>query len=598
MLNGYPRPQLKRNNWRNLNGVWDFVFDDDKEGEKEGWHNAFPKKNQKITVPYTYETKMSGIGEETFHPLVWYRKNLEIFPEAGKRILLHFEGVDYEAKVWVNGYYAGGHTGAYSRFTCDITDYVRNGSNEIVVSALDSQSCVQPRGKQRWKDENFGCWYVQTTGIWKTVWLEEVDQTYIESVKITPDIDRAVASFEMKIHRQVDEECSLICNISLGDRLVSRNMIDIRSDYAEFEISVADPDHPWEMKVWSPADPCLYSVNFELLTGFGVEADCSDAEKAVDKIFSNKDVDKVESYFAMRKISIEGDKILLNNLPLYQRLILDQGYWEESHLTPPSEEAIIKDIDLIMAAGYNGLRKHQKVEDERFLYWCDVKGLLVWCEMPSQYIFNDEGMQRFTGEWIEIVRQNYNHPCVITWTAFNESWGIERIYSNVNQQKFTEGIYSLTKAYDPMRPVIVNDGWEHTCSDILTLHDYEEKGEAFAERYKDKDLIVNNKLPFNRDRYATALGYSYKGQPVIMSEYGGIAFSGGEGWGYGGQVKTQEEFINRFKSITEAIRDLDYNAGFCYTQVTDVQQEINGLYTIDRKAKVDIDKIRKINLGE
>jgi beta-galactosidase/beta-glucuronidase len=308
--------------------------------------------------------------------------------------------------------------------------------------------------------------------------------------------------------------------------------------------------------------------------------------------------DEVKSYFGMRKIEIKGDKILLNNLPLYQRLILDQGYWEESHLTPPSEEAIIKDIDLILAAGYNGLRKHQKVEDERFLYWCDVKGVLVWCEMPSQYTYNDDVVEHYTKEWMEIVRQNYNHPCVITWTAFNESWGVEKIYTNKNQQKFTEGIYHLTKAYDTMRPVIVNDGWEHTVSDILTLHDYEEKGITFGVRYENKDAIVNGKIPFNRDRYAFAKGYEYKGQPVLISEYGGIAFSAESGWGYGTQVKNEDEFINRFRGITTAIKNLDYSVGFCYTQVTDVQQEINGLYTIKREPKVDIEKIRKINMED
>jgi len=576
MLTGYPRPQMERTNWVNLNGTWSFAFDDENQGEAKKWYEAFPENPLEIQVPYTYETKLSGIGEEKFHPVVWYKRQLEVTPDQ-ERVLLHFEGVDYLAKVWVNGYFAGTHKGGYARFTCDVTDYVTEGTNEVVVRVQDSDSCVQPRGKQRWKKENFGCWYVQTTGIWKTVWMEKVCKTYIESVKITPNIDDATVKYEVKLNKKPEEAVKLLCEITLDEHKTVSGEFEVATEFAEFELSVENPDDPWGMIVWSPANPKLYHTTLRTVSAEGT--------------------DEIKSYFGMRKISIQNGKVLLNNLPLYQRLILDQGYWEESHLTPPSEEAIIKDIDLILEAGYNGLRKHQKVEDERFLYWCDVKGVLVWCEMPSQYTYNDDVVQSYTNEWMEIVRQNYNHPCVITWTAFNESWGVERIYTNINQQKFTEGIYHLTKTYDTMRPVIVNDGWEHTVSDILTLHDYEETGEKFAARYADKDAIVNNNIPFNKDRYSFAKGYSYRGQPVLISEYGGIAFCAESGWGYGNQVKTEAEFLKRFESITSAIKNLDYNVGFCYTQVTDVQQEINGLYTIAREPKVSIEEVRKINLA-
>ena len=231
------------------------------------------------------------------------------------------------------------------------------------------------------------------------------------------------------------------------------------------------------------------------------------------------------------------------------------------------------------------------------MYWCDRKGLLVWCEMPSVYTFQEDAMEQFTSQWMEIVRQNYNHPCVITWTAFNESWGIERIYTDRQQQKFTEGIYHLTKAFDPMRPVIVNDGWEHTVSDLVTLHDYEESGDTFSRRYEKKEAITEGDIAFNRDRYAMAKGYRYQNQPILISEYGGIAFRTEQGWGYGNQVRDEKDFLERFRGITEAIKKLDYSVGFCYTQVTDVQQEVNGLYTIKRQPKVDIEEIRKINLS-
>ncbi|MBW7457292.1 glycoside hydrolase family 2, partial [Paenibacillus sepulcri] len=328
--------------------------------------------------------------------------------------------------------------------------------------------------------------------------------------------------------------------------------------------------------LWSPERPNLYEVEFTLLR-------------------NGAPVDHVQSYFGVRKISIQNAQVLLNGTPLYQRLLLDQGYWKDSHLTAPSADALIEDIDKAMAFGYNGVRKHQKVEDARFLYWCDRKGLLVWSEMPAAYEFNDDAVQRFTREWMDAVRQNYNHPSIVTWVPFNESWGVGSIARDYKQQQFTVAIYHLTKAFDAMRPVIVNDGWEHTVSDIITLHDYEERGEAFAAWYADKDAIFDK--AFNRSKFAMAGDYAYKGQPILISEYGGIAFNSEEGWGYGNQVKTEEQFIERFRSITTAIKQLPYACGFCYTQITDVQQEVNGLMNIDREPKIDPQIIKAINLA-
>ena len=576
MQNGYPRPQFVRENWINLNGIWNFSFDDQNIGEKERWYDYFPSDRKEIQVPFSYETSLSGIGEETFHPVVWYQREIEL-KKTEKRMLLHLEGADYTAVVWVNGQFAGKHTGAYARFSFDITDYIKDGTNTITVRAEDSVSCVQPRGKQRWKDQNFGCWYVQTTGIWKTVWLEEVPKHYIERLKLTPDLDNASVRIEIKLNEKPKGTETISCKIFLDQREITVYSIQAATQYITAELKVANADVPWQVAVWSPENPKLYDIELEF--------------------FGGTESDKVTSYFGMRKISIEGRNILLNNLPLYQRLILDQGYWEESHLTPPSEEALIKDIDLVLAAGYNGVRKHEKVEDERFLSWCDRKGLLVWCEMPSVYTFQEDSVEQFTNQWMEIVRQNYNHPCIVTWTAFNESWGIENVYSDKNQQKFTEGIYHLTKAFDTMRPVIVNDGWEHTVSDIVTLHDYEESGDVFAARYQKKEAITDNEIPFNNHRYAMAKGYCYKGQPIIISEYGGIAFQTKEGWGYGNQVADETDFLERFERITKAIKKMDYSAGFCYTQITDVQQEVNGLYTAKREPKVDMEEIKKINLS-
>lgn len=577
----YPRPQLVRDTWENLNGTWDFAFDDNASGENEKWYETFPIQ-KKIEVPFTYETKASGIGEERPHEIVWYKKEIIVDDSvlSNKHLLLHFEGVDFFTKVWVNGQLVGSHKGGYSRFSFDIKDLVNVGANTIVVCVQDTMDTQQPRGKQRWMNENFGCWYVQTTGIWKSVWMEYVGADHVKSLKITPHYTDSMVEIETDIETKIGN-CDLVLEVEVtfGEKTIRTISHQISQKRANFTMDLSREDlFEWGIKPWTPTQPNLYDLKMVLYQGDLV-------------------CDEVYSYFGMREIRIDKENILLNGSPIYQRLILDQGYWKDSHLTPPSEEALIEDINKIKALGYNGLRKHQKIEDERFLYWCDVKGMLVWSEMASTYHFSDIAVEEFTNEWMEIVKQNYSHPCIITWTPFNESWGVSQIKTKKRQQNFTESIYYLTKTLDPYRPVIVNDGWEHTISDILTLHDYEEIGEVLLQRYQtEKDGILSGEVYHNNHKAALADGYEYKGQPIIISEYGGIAFNNDDrGWGYGNKVNTKEDFINRFDDITTAIKKLPYVCGFCYTQVTDVQQEINGLMDIDRNFKVAPEKIKEIN---
>ena len=581
----YPRPQFVRENWENLNGTWDFGFDDDHVGEKEKWYVNFGG-DKKIQVPFTYETKLSGIQDETRHDYIWYRRNIQV---DGKRLekenyVLHFEGCDFITKVWVNGELAGSHRGGYSRFSFDITNLLKDGENELVVKAEDSFDMQQPRGKQRWIDENFGCWYVQTTGIWKTVWSEYVPKVNLASVKMTPVLEQHCLELEYEVNAPEScfgENLAVAATIRFDGMLVNKIVTTVMAGHVETKADVFvrnDHGFEWGVRTWSPEQPDLYDIEFELI---------KDGET----------VDQAGSYFAMRDIRIDGPNILLNGRPLYQRLILDQGYWKDSHLTPPSEEALIEDIDKIHALGYNGLRKHQKTEDERFLYWCDVKGMLVWSEVASAYQYTDYAVAEFTREWMEIVKQNYNHPCIITWTPFNESWGISAVETRRDQQHFTEAIYHLTKSVDRERAVMVNDGWGHTVSDIITLHDYEEVGEVLRKRYIEyKDQIMTTEVYHSNHKSAMANGFEYKGQPVIISEFGGIAFNNDDsGWGYGNKVDTKEDFIQRFDEITTAVKELPYVSGFCYTQVSDVQQEINGLMDIDRNFKVEPEVIKEIN---
>jgi beta-galactosidase/beta-glucuronidase len=575
---GYPRPQFTRgkDSWKLLDGTWNFAFDDSGEGRSGEWFRSFPAARD-IIVPFTYEYPASGIGDQSRHDVVWYERTVELDKKRDKRIFLHFEGSDYHTQVWINGTFVGEHSGAYSRFSFDITGAVAQGANRITVRAEDSFDVAQPRGKQRWKDENFGCWYLQNTGIWKSVWLEYVPETHIAGVKMTPVLEKGVLEIEADLSA-AGEGLVLEALVSFQGTAAGGVSVPVLSRRPALTVDLNSRVlGEWGIRPWSPEQPDLYDIEFRLSRNGTV-------------------LDRALSYFGMRDIRIQGNCVLLNGNPLYQRLILDQGYWKESGITPPGEQALIDDIDKVMAAGYNGVRKHQKIEDERFLYWADVKGLLVWSEIAAAYEFSGAAQENFTREWMEAVRQNYNHPSIITWTPFNESWGVPHIRASQAQQRFTEAIYYLTKAYDPYRPVICNDGWEHTISDIITLHDYEEKGDDLLARYESLDRMLDNQITHNGSRFAFAQGYGYREQPVIISEFGGIAFSNrGEGWGYGNKVKTPEEYVKRFDSITTAIKKLEGVSGFCSTQVSDVQQDVNGIMDMDRNFKVDPEILREIN---
>ncbi|MBO0448304.1 beta galactosidase jelly roll domain-containing protein [Enterococcus sp. MJM12] len=588
----HPRPQLIRKKWQSLDGKWDFAFDDNNIGLIENWFKVLPAA-YKILVPFTYETELSGIHDTSHHKIVWYQRTFE--NDNDENQVLYFEGVDFQTQVWLNGHLLGTHKDGYERFSFDLQPYLTKGTNTITLRVEDSLSCEQPRGKQRWLKDNFGCWYVQTTGIWKSVWLEEAGEQRINYLKLTPelDLDLLKVEVELKDAAVLPESKSyyIEAEASFKGELISYHKGLFHHNGSNFTLDTRVKENADSgTQRWSPHTPNLYDLTVRLYTQTG------------------KLLDEVYSYFGMRKLSIENGQILLNNRQLYQRLILDQGYWPESGITPPSVAALEKDLEKISAMGYNGLRKHQKIEDERFLYLCDEKGILVWAEMPSTYVFNDIAIAQFTKEWLEIVKQHYNHPAVITWVPFNESWGIKGVNEHARPQHFTEGIYHLTKAIDPNRPVITNDGWEHTISDILTLHDYEETGLAFAKRYSDqqdfathgysnKEKIINNEIQFNDGWFAFAKGFSYKGQPIMISEFGGIAFTADseDQWGYGNQVKNETEFMERFEKIHAAIQSIPYITGFCYTQLTDVEQEVNGLLTADRKDKVDLTKVKEIN---
>ncbi|MDE7195177.1 MAG: glycoside hydrolase family 2, partial [Oscillospiraceae bacterium] len=501
----YPRPQLVRSDWQSLNGRWGFAFG----GEVTESGALAGALLRRINVPFSYETELSGMNDQASREVVWYSREIE--GRRGKRTILNFEGADYETEVYVNSRLVGVHRGAYSRFSFDVTDFLTDDRGILTVKCTDPNHPVQMRGKQRWRSESYGCWYVQTTGIWKSVWLEYADETHLTSLKITPDTASSSVSFDIglsapdddiDVHVEISMDGSPIQSVTVRAADIN-NIVSVRLDSGRLTYRTA---------YWSVWNPALYDVEIT--------------------VFKNgKAVDKVGSYFGLREYTVKSGKLLLNGMPFYAKLLLDQGYWKKSGLTPPDEQALAEDIRLAREMGFNGVRKHQKIEDERFLYYADVMGFTVWCEMPSNYWFGDGAVKSIASEWADIVTQNYNHPSLATWVLFNESWGVENIASDKRQQSFSRGLYHLTKALDPTRPVISNDGWLHTESDILTIHHYEQNGDMLLRLYDSAEKLTEG-YSANTQFPPFADGFAYGGQPIIFTEFGGTNYSG-DGWGYG-----------------------------------------------------------------
>ncbi|SES26076.1 glycoside hydrolase family 2 protein [Salipaludibacillus aurantiacus] len=573
----YPRPQFYRETWFHLNGEWNFTYDDDNRGVKDRWFED-PHFSRKIQVPFTYQTEKSGINETDFHDLVWYHRQFE-FPQnwEGKQQILHFGAVDYRTWVWVNGHYAGFHEGGHVPFHFDVSAYTSPGLNEVVVRVEDETfDLTQPRGKQYWKERSEGIFYTRTTGIWQSVWMEAVDSAYITRTAFTPDVDKD----EIEIAYETAGTCSdhlLEIKISFDGNLVASDTIRLNKPDGKRKILLGDFHVHDQGRLWSPEHPNLYDAEFRIKE-------------------DQRTLDKISSYFGMRKVSIENGKVMLNNKPYYMKLVLDQGYFPESLLTPPSEEAIVRDITLTKEMGFNGVRKHQKIEDPRFLYWADKKGLLVWGEMANCYMYSEDAVARMTSEWQKAIERDYSHPCIVAWVPINESWGVPKLLGDPKQQFHTLAMYYLTKSLDETRLVLSNDGWEHTKSDLCTIHDYEPEKEKLLERYKTVDNLLNSQPG---DRLIYVPGYNYNGEPVQVTEFGGIAYqkSDWEGWGYSGAVN-DKDFAERYEAVISAMLESPLVQGFCYTQLTDVEQEINGLLTYDRQPKIPLEVIKAINEGK
>ncbi len=583
----YPRPQFVRKKWQNLNGEWLFAFDDQCVGMKEKWGSHPQYYDQKILVPFVYQCLESGINDQTPHDIVWYYREFDINKQDGQRAIIHFGAVDYYADIFVNGHHVGRHSGGHTSFSFDITEYLTNEKHQQLSVRVEDPHKDEsiPRGKQFWQEKPEGIWYTNSTGIWQTVWLEVVEDVYFSHLRFTPLFDEGKVVAELELN-EFREGLTVDCCIAFKGGLVAKlshsfveKRVILTVDLLQNYIFRTNFHHEgWS---WTPETPNLFDVEFVLKQKENIK-------------------DGVSSYFGLRKIHQENGRIYLNNKPYYQKLILDQGYWPTGLMTAPTDDALAKDIQVAKEMGFNGCRKHQKTEEPRFLYWADKLGYLVWGECAAPAVFTHDSSKRLMQEWTEIVDRDYNHPCIVTWVPINESWGVPKISFDCQQQHFSQSLYHYLHSLDTTRLVISNDGWAMTETDICAIHHYGHGEEKEEDKYQDfvttlstrEDLLNRPSTPWP----IFANGFVYQGQPILLTEFGGIGFdfSGQKGWGYT-SLKNEVDFIKNYRRIINAVYRSKGLWGFCYTQLTDVEQEINGLLTYDRQPKCDLKEIKKIN---
>ncbi len=577
----HPSPQHRRRDWTPLDGPWDFALDPEAR-----WHTPIDVAwDRTIQVPFAPETAASGVGDTSFYRACWYRRT--VTPPAlppGGRLLLHFGAVDYEATVWANGRLVARHEGGYTPFTADVTDAAAAGPFEVVVRADDDpHDLAKPRGKQDWQLNPHSIWYPRTTGIWQTVWLEPVPSTRLKKVWWTPAVERYEVGLEAFLAGDRRDDLRLRVALRAGHRLLADDTYQVLAGEVHRRIALSDPgidDYRNEI-LWSPASPTLIRAHLQLL----------DAD--------NRVVDEVWSYTALRSIAVQGDKFILNGRPLQLRLVLDQGYWRETGQSAPDDDALRRDVELAKAMGFNGVRKHQKIEDPRYHYWADTLGLLVWEEMPSAYRFTPTSVERLTREWAAVIDRDRSHPCIVAWVPFNESWGVPDLPDSPAQRNYVQALYHLTKTLDPTRPVVGNDGWESVATDVIGIHDYDDQLARIARRYGSDETLPRL---FRRERPGGRMlilsgGHEHPDHPVMLTEFGGIAYSPVDGtWGYS-RVGTAAAFADRYSKLLAVVRSMPVLSGFCYTQFADTYQEANGLLTVDRRPKFPLEEIARATAG-
>lgn len=575
-----PNPQFRRDGWIDLCGQWGFAHDDADAGVREAWWDRAERFDRQITVPFPPESKLSGLRETGFHPVIWYRRGFDRPVVAdGEKVLLNFGAVDYSATVWVNGHCVGRHEGGHVPFSLDITHALADGEQVVVVRAEDQPEDVHfPRGKQDWLEEPHAIWYNRTSGIWQPVWLSVVPALHITDLHFVPDLANYRVRCEVRLNTVPTEPVDLTIRLSAAGKPLVRQSVTITQSEMRFDIAIPQLENGVyrDHLLWTPERPNLVEAEATLEGG---------------------STDRVQSYLGLRSVGVGAQRFLLNGLPYYLRMVLGQNYWPESHLAAPGPEALKREVELIKEMGFNGVRIHQKIEDPRFLYWCDVLGLIVWEEMPSAYGFSNAAVERLSKEWMAAIRRDKSHPCIVAWVPLNESWGVSQIADRPDQAHYASALYHLTKALDPSRPAISNDGWELVESDIWSVHDYAPDGAGLKSRFHDPADLEAMLYGMGPARRRIVLeGRDLGDKPVMLTEFGGLSFmpKQGEKWHGYSTAADPADFEARLRDIFSAIAAMPHVAGYCYTQVTDTEQEVNGLLTEDRQPKLPFETLRDI----
>jgi len=566
----HPRPQFERSEWLNLNGQWAFEIDEANSGIDRNLPKA-EKLKDTITVPFCPESKESGVAHTDFMNSVWYQKFVQIPSEwKGKRILLHFGAVDYIATLYVDGKEIARHVGGSSPFDADVTQQLGDAQpHNVVLHAEDYlRDGHQPSGKQSTQFNSYGCFYTRTTGIWQTVWMEATDRTGLKNVQIIPNFDSDSFSFIPEFY-DCSSSHTLRVTVTDPETHASAKQESKQANGAVLTVAIKNP------KPWEPGHPFLYDVAFEVVDENG------------------KVIDTVKSYAGMRKVHTENGKVYINNKPFFLRLVLDQGFYPTGIWTAPTDKALQEDIQMSMKAGFNGARLHQKVFEERFHYHADKLGYLTWGEMPSWGTRPDDelGARNMLDELGQVILRDRNHPSIIAWTPWNEHF----ISNREAFARTMENSYALCHALDPSRPVNDSSGWIHVKTDLYTAHNYEQNPGKLDEEmaWNDENGGVYRNYPNENAAYA--------GQPYILDEFGGIKWvpedrrtADSNAWGYGDAPQTIDEYYERLQGMVTALNKHPHIAGWCFTQLTDVEQENNGIYNYDRTLKFDMKRINDI----
>lgn len=590
----HPRPQLVRTQWHELDGEWGFSYDDARVGLTEGWERSDRAFTRSIAVPFPPESPASGIGDNRFHPVVWYRREftsadlrLAGWGAQGERVLLHFGAVDYRADVWLDGAYLGSHEGGQTPFSFDVTRHLDgvNRTRTIVVRVEDDPSdLAQPRGKQDWELEPHGIWYRRTTGIWQPVWLEAVPETSVSYLAWSADVPSGSVTLSLELTERPPQAVVVAVTLNLDGLELASVTYTQHEPRSQFVIMLPHQSNgqAYQRLLWSPEKPRLVAATVTVTP-------------------PGQAPDVVASYFGMRSVGWSKGHVLLNDRPYYVRAVLEQGFWPDTHYAAPSAEALRDEVRLIKSLGFNAARIHEKAEDPRFLYWADALGLLVWGESASAFEFSPTAIERNSREWAALIRRDISHPSIMLWAPLNESWGVQHIRHKPAQLAYARALFHLTKALDPGRLVISNDGWEHVESDIWTVHDYGVTHDEVAANYASSEVVsemLNGISPLGRS--TRLLEEPDRGKPVIVSEFGGVSYvteHDGLAWGYAGATSS-DEFAARLRALVTALQSSPVLAGFCYTQLTDTLQEANGLTDAHRNPKLPVDVIRSIVIGE